>query len=75
MYKKLCLKNKSDKNSESDETNELKNSIYSGDWEEGIVLFFSRAYVYQVPESKIRLHHKPNLFAREKRWVISMSVL
>lgn len=43
MYKKLCLKSKSDKNSESDKTNELKNSIYSGDWEEGIVLFFNKS--------------------------------
>lgn len=31
MHKKLCLKSKSDKNSESDKTNELKTSIYSDD--------------------------------------------
>lgn len=43
MYKKLCLKSKSDKNSESYKTNELKTSIYSGDWEESIVLFFNKS--------------------------------
>lgn len=67
MYKKLCLKSKSNKNFETYKTNELKNSIYTG---KKRVLFCSliRAYVYQVPESKIKLHHKPNLFAREKRY-------
>lgn len=40
MPEKLCLKSKSDTNSESDKTNELKSSTYSDDWEEGIVLFF-----------------------------------
>lgn len=37
MYKKLCLKSKNN-NSESYKTNDLKTSIYSGDWEEGVVL-------------------------------------
>lgn len=40
MSEKLYLKSKSDTNSESDKTNELKSSVYSDDWEEGIVLFF-----------------------------------
>lgn len=42
------------------------------------VLFFSsfiEAYAFQVPQSEIRLHLKPNIFAREKRWVISIIVL
>ena len=40
MLEKLCLKSKSDMNSESDKKNELKSSTYSDDWEEGIILFF-----------------------------------
>lgn len=43
MHEKLCLKSTSDKNSESDKTNELKTRIYSDYWEESIVLFFNKS--------------------------------
>lgn len=52
MPKKLCLKSESDTNSESDKTNELKNSVYSDHWEEAIILFFFHKSLCLLSASK-----------------------